>query len=352
MKKLLILAASAIFILQACKKEVPPSASPADVQAKVLNDLSAEIYLYSYASLETRTSKLLSDVQLFIANPDDTKLDICKQDWKSSREVWENSEAWLFGPVSTESIDPRIDTWPVDFVRLDSILNSSNTLTASYINNLEESLKGFHPIEYLLFGLNGKKKASEFTDRQKEYLLALCQNLNALTTELHTSWNTSGGDYTNEVVNAGKTVAYPTKLSAYEEIVNSMIGICDEVANGKIGEVFTNLDSMGEESPFAKNSMVDFTNNIRGVKNVYLGTFDNKDVYGLEDFVRSHNLSLDGRIKQKADIALAALAQVTDPFGKAIFTQPIQVQAAIDAINALKTELEEGLLPLVQLQVK
>ncbi len=39
------------------------------------------------------------------------------------------------------------------------------------------------------------------------------------------------------------------------------------------------------------------------------------------------------------------------PFGQAIIDQPVQVQQAIDAINALAATLNDELLPLVQTHV-
>jgi predicted lipoprotein len=203
--------------------------------------------------------------------------------------------------------------------------------------------------QYLLFCKNGNKQVNEFDARQLAYLQALAENLKTLTSELHTAWAPQGGNYVSEITLNGPLKLYPDKLSAYEEITNAMVGICDEVANGKINDVFINLDSMGEESPFAKNSITDFTNNIKGVQMVYQGSSNNS---GMVNFVRTFNLSLDARIKQKMNTALSALSQITDPFGQAIFTQPIQVQNAIDAINNLKTELETGLLPLVQVHAK
>lgn len=352
MKNFALLCTLLSIIFLSCKDNNDGQPSASDAQKQIISDLSYNIYFMTYGHLSDATSKLHDDVVSFVAGPSQSGLDACRADWKKAREYWENSEAWLFGPVATESIDPRIDTWPVDFIRLDSVLNSGNAFTEPYINNLEESLKGFHPIEYLLFGRNGHKSYTEFTQAQKDYLLALSTNLKTLTAELNKSWSESGGNYLGEINNAGTSTIYPTKLSAYEEIVNAMIGICDEVANGKMGEVLTNLDSMGEESPFAKNSIVDFTNNIKGVQNVYLAVFAGKDTKGMEDFVRTYNLSLDSRIKQKMDAAISALGQVTLPFGEAIFTQPIQVQNAIEAINALKDELETGLLPLVRQRVK
>ncbi len=350
MKTLYYILFSLIIFVTACKSNESETRVE-NYQQVILNELGHNLYVNSYANLKTRAQKMFDDVQNFTSNPTEAGLDLCRADWKATREVWENSEAWLFGPVSTESIDPRIDTWPVDFIRLDSVLNSNATFSDAFINSLEESLKGFHPMEYLLFGKNGNKTVAEFDGRQLAYLLALSHNLNQLCTDLHSAWSHLDGKYVNELTLTGQLKLYPNKLSAYEEITNAMIGICDEVANGKINEVFVNLDSMGEESPFAKNSITDFTNNIKGVQMVYLGP-DPSGTTGLVDFVRTFNLSLDARIKQKINTAISALGQITDPFGRAIFTQPIQVQNAIDAINDLKTELETGLLPLVQLHVK
>ena len=351
MKTPLLILILTVLISPACKDNDPPIVIE-DMQQTVLNHLSEHVYFGTYSQLSIHSNQLYANVQAFVQNPTLNGLAQCRADWKQTREFWEYSEAWLFGPVATESIDPRIDTWPVDFIRLDSVLSSTATFSNAYINNLEESLKGFHPIEYLLFGKNGNKQLSEFNARQLEYLLALTENLRQLTGELNDGWEMTKGNYISEVQVSGPLKLYPNRLSAYEEICNAMIGICDEVANGKINEVFVNLDSLGEESPFAKNSINDFTNNIKGVQMVYLGNSLAGDARGIEDFVRTYNLSLDGRIKQKIELAISALGQITDPFGKAIYTQPIQVQNAIDAINVLKTELETGLLPLIQVHVK
>lgn len=351
MKTPLLILTIVLVFSPSCKDNDPPIIIE-DMQQTVLNQLSEHIYFGTYSQLSIQSNQLYANVQAFAQNPTVKGLEQCRADWKQTREFWEYSEAWLFGPVATESIDPRIDTWPVDFIRLDSVLNSSATFSNAYINSLEASLKGFHPIEYLLFGKNGNKQLSEFNSRQLEFLLALTENLKQLTSELNNAWELSKGNYISEIQVGGPLKLYPNRLSAYEEICNAMIGICDEVANGKINEVFVNLDSMGEESPFAKNSINDFTNNIKGVQMVYLGNTLAGDARGVEDFVRTYNLSLDGRIKQKIQLAISALGQITDPFGKAIFTQSIQVQNTIDAINALKTELETGLLPLIQIHAK
>ena len=68
--------------------------------------------------------------------------------------------------------------------------------------------------------------------------------------------------------------------------------------------------------------------------------------------MKLHNLSLDNEIKTKLSAAITALGNVTDPFGKAISTQPVQIQNAMTAINDLKDILENDLLTFVQQHAK
>ncbi|HEY8938094.1 MAG TPA: imelysin family protein [Cyclobacteriaceae bacterium] len=326
----------------------------ATLNTTIIEDFSANLSQAAYTDLASQTSTLYDQVlALQTDGATDEELTACRTTWRSARQSWERSEAFLFGPVSTRKIDPSIDTWPVNFNDLESQLKSENEFTDSYIENLEDALKGFHPIEYLIFGENGDKAATDITTRELEYLIALSKNLKSLTSDLEESWDPSASDNYHVVfTTAGKgSTVYATQRDAFEELVNAMIGICDEVANGKIDEVFVAKDATLEESPFAKNSITDFTNNITGVQNVYLGKFD-ADGKGLEDLVRSYNLQLDADIKSKLTIAIDALGKVTDPFGTAITSQPTQVQNAINAINDLKDELETNLLPFVKLHTK
>ena len=341
----------ALLVVQ-CRKPQEQEVSPQtdDLVSEILNQSASNVFAATYSDLQTKAVLLHNNTLALAVSTDETNLTACKQSWRDCRSAWEQSESFLFGPVSSENIDPRIDTWPVNFADLDSILASSAVFSTGYIDSLDDALKGFHPVEYLLFGVNGNKTASAFTPRELDYLNALTQNLQTLTSDLAAYWDNSvQGNYFTTFVSAGSgSTIYSTKRSAYEELVNAMIGICDEVANGKMNEPFLAQDPSLEESPFAFNSITDFTNNIRGVKNVYLGTYST-DGKGIEDLVRAHNLSLDGLVKQKMDAAIATLGTITVPFGQAITQQPVQVQNSINAINDLKTALENDLLPFVQL---
>ena len=319
----------------------------------IISDFAENIAVPQYDKLKEETEKLYAEVLALKETPDETNLASCQDTWREARQYWEQSESFLFGPVSTGNIDPRIDTWPVNFTDLDAQLASNNEFTEDYIDNLEDALKGFHPIEYLLFGKNGDKKAVELTEREFEYLEGLSLNLKTLTNQLAETWDPGDSDsYYNEFNTAGNgSSVYNTQLEALEELVNAMAGICDEVANGKISEPFLQQDPSQEESPFASNSITDFTNNIKGVQNVYLGKFET-DGKGLEDLVKKSNLSLNNDIKLKISNAIGSLNNITAPFGEAIISQPIQVQNAIDTINELKDVIEGDLLAFVQQHAK
>jgi putative iron-regulated protein len=89
---------------------------------------------------------------------------------------------------------------------------------------------------------------------------------------------------------AGST-EFTSQQAAFLQIVDGMAGICGEVADSKIKEPFDAQDPTLEESPFSKNSVIDFTNNINGILDMYQGKFA-QDGKGLEDIVRANNLQL------------------------------------------------------------
>lgn len=345
-KQFIILSSVTLLFLFSCGRRTTTSTTDIDTLNKdILNSIAHNVCSGSYTEMYNRALTLENAVLALQTNTNETNLTACKTAWKEMRFTWETTESWLFGPISANNIDPRIDTWPVDFTAIDSVLNTANPLTESYIDNLEDALKGFHPTEYFLWGANGNKTAADFTARQLEYLVALTHNLSKLSKEVDDTWK---GSYAEELATAGNgSAAYATKTSAYMEIVDAMAGICDEVANGKINDPFIAQDPMLEESPFAKNSIKDFTQNIQGVLVIYQGNF-NGDKYGIEDLVREYNTSLDQDVKSAHAAAIAALNNITLPFGEAIISQPIMVQNAIDKINALAEVLDTKLKPFLQ----
>ncbi len=337
-------------VIFSCKDE---DEEPKTASSAIISSVSTNVIVATYNDLSTKAASLEASLITLNATTTQSNLEASRQLWKETRQAWEQSEGFLFGPVATEDVDPSIDTWPVNYSDMNHLLDTSAQITPEYLASInQDALRGFHPLEYMLWGQDGNKLASEFTARQKEYMVALGTYIKTRTAHVADRWNANNTDsYNHQFEKAGNgSTVYASRKDALLEVVNAMIGICGEVADGKIEEPFSAQDPTLEESPFSGNSITDFTNNMKSIQNVYTGTYSTDGV-GVQDFVKDYNLSLDAEITQKIAAAITALGNVTLPFGQAIIAQPQQILAAQTAIRDLNTTLEGRLLPLIQQKV-
>ena len=211
----------------------------------MLNDFANGIVLPTYTDLDTKAGELLSAVKALQGDTSQGNLEKAQQAWIAARIPWEQSEAFLFGPVDTQGLDPALDSWPVDHVNLQSVLDSDDALTVDFVGGLEDTQKGFHTIEFLIFREGDQREASDITARQLEYLVSTTENLKASTSQLKLAWAPEGENFSNTVASAGEgNAVYPSQSAAVQEIVNGMIVIADEVANGKISDPFNESDTI------------------------------------------------------------------------------------------------------------
>ena len=314
----------------------------------MLNNFANNVVLATYTELDNKAGELLTAVKALADDTSQANLEKAQQAWVATRTPWEQSEAFLFGPVDTQGLDPALDSWPVDHVNLQSVLDSGDTLTVDFVSGLEDTQKGFHTIEFLLFREGDQRKASDITDRELEYLVSTTENLKASTSQLRLAWAPEGENFSGTVAQAGAgSAVYPSQSAAVQEMVNGMIVIADEVANGKISDPYNESDTTLVESQFSFNSISDFQDNIRGIQNVYMGKFMT-DGQGLNEFVNSHDADLDARFQQEVQAAIDAIGAIPDPFRDSITTNRGAVQSAIDAVSTVQQTLEQDILPLVQ----
>lgn len=325
--------------------EAEADAAGAFDASTLINDFANTVVVPTYTDLDNKAGDLLSAVNTLAADTTQANLEVAQQAWIATRSPWEQSEAFLFGPVDTEGLDPALDSWPVDHVNLQSVLDSNDTLTTDFVRGLEDTQKGFHTIEFLLFREGDQRQASDITDRELEYLVSTTEVLKESTDQLQSGWV---GGFSSDFSQAGAgSAVYPSQSSAVQEIVNGMIVIADEVANGKISDPYNESDTTLVESQFSFNSISDFQDNIRGIQNVYMGKFTS-DGQGLNEFVNMHDADLDTRFQQEVQAGIDAIGAIPDPFRDSITTNRDAVQAAIDAVSTVQLTLEQDILPLVQ----
>src|SRR5690606_25195313 len=150
---------------------------------------------------------------------------------------------------------------------------------------------------------------------------AIARELADVAGALAASWTRSVDGqpaYRDVFVSAGEAgnTAYPSLAAAVQEMIDGMITICDEVANGKIADPYDAHDTTLVESQFAWNSIADFQDNLRGVENAYLGRMPlaGTSGRGLGDWVASVDAALDARLRAEIAAAIDAIGAIPAPF--------------------------------------
>jgi len=357
MKKILFVSAAAALIgLTGCHKASTTPGSTDDfatLEKTVITDFANNTALPQYANLVSAAVSLNSSVASLNTNTTDANLQAAQAAWKTVRGTWEQCEGFLIGPVEANDYDPNTDTWPTDKTQLDSLLASTNPLQTDDIAALPQSLRGYHPIEYMLFGVGGTRTAASLTAREKLYLVSLTADvLNNNIQPLYQSWTSAPVNYIQAIITAGAgSTTYPKRLDFFLDITgdNGMAGICNEVGSEKMYEPFVAKDSTITESPYSGYTLNDFKNNIIGAQNVYLGLNGGK---GLKDLVASKNKDLDNKIQAQFTASISAFNNITLRYEEAIIDQRVQVQQLMTQLGALKDILDNDLTDFLKTNVK
>ena len=277
----------------------------------VLTQLVSNVIVPTYTKLADDVEDLEKTLNGLTVNTiTQAQIDKACADFKDARLNWEQSEAFLMGAASDFDVDPTIDTWPLN-----------RTLLLSYFNKgmddemLEDAtILGFHALEFILFRdgqprkvaeLQGKDTYKNFENvtgaQELTYAQTICKLLKERSFQLQVAWEgataknanrmavveAAGLDYTTEagltygenLTTAGllgSKSTFPTLKGAIAQVLSddegSCVAIANEVGTAKIANPFSAGDVSYVESPYSYNSIKDFQDNIRSVRNVWYGS--------------------------------------------------------------------------------
>ena len=277
----------------------------------VLGNLVDNVIVPTYTKLADDTEDLEKTLNgLDVNSITQEKINKACADFKSARENWERSEAFLGGAAADFDIDPTIDSWPLNRSLLLTYLQSGRTDFSD--EEIEDAtILGFHALEFLLFRNGQPRNAAEFKGNdtytgftaisgasELAYAQRICTLLKERTFQLQVAWEgeknanraavvkAAGLEYTTEnglsfgdnLKQAGKNSqsTFATLTDAITQVLSadegSCFGICNEVGTAKIANPFANGDIAYVESPYSYNSITDFADNIRSIRNVWLGS--------------------------------------------------------------------------------
>ncbi|MDL2319612.1 peptidase M75 [Alistipes sp. OttesenSCG-928-B03] len=345
---------------------------------KYVND----VIVATYRHLADESMSLYDDcLALQSGTITQAKIDAACQDWIDARKYWELSEAFLYGPAADYYIDPHIDSWPLDKAQLDLALKNTtlinnmknNGCNFSGFSTLGYGLLGFHAVEYMLFRDGGPRKVDggkdsdgvdygALTDTELIYCIAVAEDLRNQCIRLEASWagmdNVSdekqeiledaelepSRNYGENMIAAGESgnTDYKTQTSAYAEILQGMSDIADEVGNTKIAEPVSTQNVLDVESWYSWNSIDDFADNVRSIRNAYFGSMDGTVANSsVSTYIKSLDSALDTQLKAAIEKATTEIEAMPAPFRNNL--TKAATDAAVNACNDLLDKIDEAI---------
>ena len=322
---------------------------------KTLETLVNNVIVPTYTKLADEAEALEKTLNgLTVSTITQAQINSACEDFKQARRYWEQSEAFLMGAASDFDVDPTIDSWPLN-----------RSLLLSYFNNgmndemLEDAtILGFHALEFILFRDGQPRKVSELQgndtyknfenisgDKELAYAQTICKLLKERCFQLQCAWdggaNSSrlsivkaaeldyqtekGLSYADNLTKAGISGSNSTFASLKAAIAQvlsndegSCVAIANEVGTAKIANPFTAGDVSYVESPYSYNSITDFRDNIRSIRNVWLGSTDKSaNQYSFHTFFASVQSETVNKNVESAYVdAIKDISNMPSPFVK------------------------------------
>ena len=326
-----------------------------DYLRQVLANLVNNVIVPTYTNLANETEALEKTLNGLTPNTiTQAQINSACEDFKQARKYWEQSEAFLMGAASDFDVDPTIDSWPLN-----------RSLLLSYFNNgmnddmLEDAtILGFHALEFILFRDGQPRKVAELqgNDTYKNfehisgaqelaYAQTICTLLKQRTFQLQCAWDggknssrlqvvkDAGLDYQTEkglsfadnltkAGISGSGSSFSTLKAAIAQVLSddegSCVAIANEVGTAKIANPFSAGDVSYVESPYSYNSITDFCDNIRSIRNVWLGsTNETVHQYSFHSFFASvQSNAVNEKVENAYASAIEGIGNMPSPFVK------------------------------------
>ena len=275
---------------------------------QVLTNLVSNVIVPTYTDLANDVEDLEKTLNgLTPSTITQAQIDKACADFKAARQHWERSEAFLGGAASDFSIDPTIDSWPLDRAEL---LDYFKGGMKAEIED-ESTILGFHALEFILFRNGQNRKVAELQGNdtytnfesvsgadELKYAQQVCKLLKERCFQLQVAWEgeknpsrvavvkaaglpyqtENGLSYGDNLIGAGQNSksTFPSLKDAVAQVLSSdegsCVAICNEVGTAKVANPFSAGDIAYVESPYSYNSITDFQDNIRSIRNVWFGS--------------------------------------------------------------------------------
>jgi len=321
---------------------------------QVLTNLVSNVIVPTYTDLANDVEDLEKTLNgLTTSTITQAQIDKACTDFKAARQHWERSEAFLGGAASDFSIDPTIDSWPLDRAEL---LDYFKGGMKAEIED-ESTILGFHALEFILFRNGQNRKVAELQGNdtytnfetvsgadELKYAQQVCKLLKERCFQLQVAWEgeknasrvavvkaaglpyqtENGLSYGENLIRAGQDSksTFPSLKDAVAQVLSSdegsCVAICNEVGTAKVANPFSAGDIAYVESPYSYNSITDFQDNIRSIRNVWYGSINGNAAAGSFNafFASVGQDAVNTAVTGAFNNAINAIGQMPAPFVK------------------------------------
>jgi len=317
----------------------------------------ADIVHASYEdSLETAQA-LDAAIDSFVAAPSEAGLASARTAWLASREPYLQTEVYRFydGPIDnpdTDGPEGLLNAWPLDENYIDYVVGGEADDVEGMVNNPQMTIDkdailganegideksistGYHAIEFLLWGQDvdddgpGNRPFSDYVtgamgtaanqDRRGQYLATVSDLLVENLQTLVDAWDPDGDD------NYRVEFLALEPAEALGKLMSGMIILSGfETGSERLTAALEAGDQEEEHSCFSDNTHRDMVQDVRGVRNVWMGEYirtDRREVSGMSvrDVIAAGDSAVAARVTAKIDESLSLAGDLEPPFDQEI----------------------------------
>ena len=293
------------------------------LKGAILRDLASGVLLPARRDFAEKASELRRAAEE--GSPEDAR-----RAWAAARRSWNLCQAGLVGPESDRLLDAKIDSFPVQAARLSDLAAESGPLGPDAIERLGAGAKGLRAIEHLVF------TESPVASRERELLVALSRNLEAVAVEIRDLWEPGRGGF----------AATPPE-AALDLLVNRMVVIAEATADLNLawplgrrgGETAPPRPELVRSRPSGR-SREEVVETLEGIMALYEGP---PGGLGLSALVARAAPDLDAPIRESFERARARASALPAPVDRSIVEHPAAVMDAFAALKEFKMRLATDL---------
>lgn len=326
----------------------------------------SEVVYASYRDSLTTARALDESVAALVSAPSAATLDAARDAWRAAREPYLQTEVYRFygGPIDAEGSGPEglINAWPLDEGHIDyvegdlevGIINDAQvaitpaTLLSANLNPGETDVAtGYHAIEFLLWGqdfnpdgagqrpfddyIPGTSPTQQNAERRGQYLTTTSELLVGHLEQLSSEWEPNASNYR-------ATFEASAPASALGNILSGMIILSGfELGSERLSAALDAQDQEEEHSCFSDNTHRDMVQDIRGLANVWTGSYEPEtgatiSGTGIQDVIAAGDPDLAGEITRQITESLRLAEALEPPFDREIASGNAAGNARVDAL--------------------